>query len=138
MARAGLGAVAPLGPVARVHRRRAGRPRRDTRGSGTSLGATRAVWRTRPWPSHRHGGTSERRPRGGGGRLTEASNHASYRARMIKIRARAGCSPRAEALVSRSNGGGARFDEATVADSGCARKRSSERGPYAIGRKRAH
>jgi hypothetical protein len=75
---------------------------------------------------------------GGGGRLTEASNHASYRARMIKIRARAGCSPRAEALVSRSNGGGARFDEATVADSGCARKRSSERGPYAIGRKRAH
>jgi hypothetical protein len=61
-----LGAVAPLGPATRVRRRRAGRPRRGTRGSGTSMGAIRVVWRTRPWSSHRRGGTSERRPRRGG------------------------------------------------------------------------
>jgi hypothetical protein len=58
--------VAPLGSAVRVRRRRAGRPRRGTRGSGTSLGAIGAVWRTRPWPSHRRWGTRERRPRWGG------------------------------------------------------------------------
>jgi hypothetical protein len=42
-ARAGLGAVAPLGPAARVRRRRANRRRWGTRGSGTSLGAIREV-----------------------------------------------------------------------------------------------
>jgi hypothetical protein len=57
-----LGTVAPLGPTARVRRRRGGWPRRGTGGLGTSLGATRAVWRVQPWPSHRRGGTRERRP----------------------------------------------------------------------------
>jgi hypothetical protein len=58
--------VAPLGPAARVLRRREGWPRWGTRGSGTSLGAIRAVWQVRPWPSRWHRGTRERRPRQGG------------------------------------------------------------------------
>jgi hypothetical protein len=65
----------------------------------------------------------------------------SYRARITKLRARAGCSPRAKALASRSNGGGAGVrwgDGATVVDSGCARKHSGERGPGAAGMERAH
>jgi hypothetical protein len=58
--------VAPLCPAARVRRRREGWPQRGTRGSGTSLGAIRVVWRVRPWPSSWHRGTRERRPRQGG------------------------------------------------------------------------
>jgi hypothetical protein len=61
-----LGAVAPLGPATRVRRRRAGRPWRGTRGSRTSMGAIRVVWRTRPRSSHQRRGTSERRPQRGG------------------------------------------------------------------------
>jgi hypothetical protein len=58
--------MAPLGPASGVRRRRADPPRQSTRGSGTSLGAIRGVWRTWPWPSRRHGGTRERRPRQSG------------------------------------------------------------------------
>jgi hypothetical protein len=66
------------------------------------------------------------------------SNRSSYRARITKLRARAGCSPRVEALASRSNGGGAEARRAMVVDSGCIRKRSGERGPGAAGGERAH
>jgi hypothetical protein len=55
-----MGAVAPLGPSAGTCRRRADWPRRGTRGSGTSLGTIRGVWRTRPWPSRRRGSTRGR------------------------------------------------------------------------------
>jgi hypothetical protein len=60
-----LGAMALLGPAARVRRRREGWPRRGTRGSRFSSGAFRAVWRTRPWASRWRRGTRERRPRQG-------------------------------------------------------------------------
>jgi hypothetical protein len=61
-----LGAVEPLGPAARVRRRRGGWPRRGTEGSGFSLGANRVVWWVQPWPSRRCKGTRGRRPRQGG------------------------------------------------------------------------
>jgi hypothetical protein len=77
-----MGAVAPLGPVARTRWRREGQPRRDTRGSGTSLGAIRAVWRTRLWPSRRRGGTRERRPRRGG--LTAALDCSGKQSRELQ------------------------------------------------------
>jgi hypothetical protein len=67
--------VAPLGPAAGVRRRRADRPRQGTRGSGTSLGAIRGVWRTRSWPPHRRRGTKERRPWWSG--LTKAMDCSS-------------------------------------------------------------
>jgi hypothetical protein len=74
-----LGVVALLGPAARVHQRREGWPQRGTRGSGTSLGAIRAIWRTRPWPSHRRRGTRERRPRQG--RLTASRDCSGEQSR---------------------------------------------------------
>jgi hypothetical protein len=40
---ADLGAVVPLGPAARVRRRRGGWPQWGSRGLGTSLGAIRVV-----------------------------------------------------------------------------------------------
>jgi hypothetical protein len=49
--------VAPLSPAARAHRRRGDWPRRGSRGLGTSSGAFRAVWQTRPWASRRHRST---------------------------------------------------------------------------------
>jgi hypothetical protein len=52
--------VALLDPTAGARRRRGDRPRQGTRGSGTSLGAIRGVWRTRPWPSHQRGSTRGR------------------------------------------------------------------------------
>jgi hypothetical protein len=58
--------VAPLGPAARARRRRGGWSRRGSRGLGFSSGAIRAVWRTRPWTSRRHGGTRRRCTRRGG------------------------------------------------------------------------
>jgi hypothetical protein len=58
--------VAPLGPATRVRRRRAGRPRRGSQGLWTGLGAIRAIWQTRPWPSRWHRGTRGRRPRRSG------------------------------------------------------------------------
>jgi hypothetical protein len=58
--------VAPLGPTARVRRRRPGWPQWGTGGSGFSLGAIKAVWRVQPWPSCRRKGTRGRRPRQGG------------------------------------------------------------------------
>jgi hypothetical protein len=105
-----MGAVAPLGPAARVRRRREGWPRRGTRGSGFSSDAFRAVWQTRPWTSLRRGSTRGRCTRRGeltAARGNQANNRVLNRAATTKLRARAGCSPRAEALESRSNGGGA-------------------------------
>jgi hypothetical protein len=74
-----MGATAALGPAVITRWRREGRPRRGTRGSGTSLGAIRVVWRTRPWPSHRRRGTRERRPWQGG--LTTALDCSSEQSR---------------------------------------------------------
>jgi hypothetical protein len=62
MVRAGLGVLVPLSPTARVRRRRADRPRRGARGSGTNLGAIREVWRTRPWPTCWRRSTRGRKP----------------------------------------------------------------------------
>jgi hypothetical protein len=74
-----MGAVAPLGSAARTRRRRGGWPRRGSRGLGASLGAVRAVWRTRPWPSRWHRGTRGRRPRRGG--LTAARGSSGEQSR---------------------------------------------------------
>jgi hypothetical protein len=52
-----MGAVVPLGPAARTHRRRADRPRRGTRGLGVGLGAHRGIWRTQPRAPRRRGST---------------------------------------------------------------------------------
>jgi hypothetical protein len=82
MARANLGAVAPLGPAARVRRRRADQPRQGTRSSGTSLGTTRAVWRTRPWPTRWRRSTTGRRPRRSG--LTAALDCSSEQSRELQ------------------------------------------------------
>jgi hypothetical protein len=57
---------------------------------------------------------------------------------MTKLRARAGHLPRAEALASQNEAEAQGLDGATVADSGCARKRFGERGLDAAGRERAH
>jgi hypothetical protein len=77
-----MGAVAPLGPTARVRWRRADRPRRGTRGSGTNLGAIREVWRTRPWPSRRCRGTRGCRPRRSG--LTAALGCSGEQSRELQ------------------------------------------------------
>jgi hypothetical protein len=58
--------VAPLGPTARSRQRRGDRPRRGSRGLGTSSGAFRAVWQTRPWASRRRRSTGGRCTRRGG------------------------------------------------------------------------
>jgi hypothetical protein len=79
MARADMGAVAPLGPAARTRRRRGGWPWRGSRGLGTSLGAIRAVWRVQPWPSRWRSGTRGRRPRRGG--LTAARDSSGEQSR---------------------------------------------------------
>jgi hypothetical protein len=57
---------------------------------------------------------------------------------MTKLRARAGRLTRAEAMASRNEAEAQGLDGATMVDSGCARKRSGERGPDAAGRERAH
>jgi hypothetical protein len=74
-----MGAVAPLGPVARTRRRRGGWPRRGSRGLGASLGAVRTVWRTQPWPSRWRWGTRGRRPRRDG--LTAAHDSSDEQSR---------------------------------------------------------
>jgi hypothetical protein len=74
-----MGAVAPLGPAARVRRRREGWPRQGTRGSGFSLGAFRTVLRTRPWASRRHGSTRGRCTRLGG--ITAAGGNSGEKSR---------------------------------------------------------
>jgi hypothetical protein len=58
--------VAPLGPAARARRRQGGWPRRGSRGLGVCSGTFRAVWRTWPWLSHRHGSTRGRCTQRGG------------------------------------------------------------------------
>jgi hypothetical protein len=97
---ADMGAVAPLGPTAKARRRRGGWPRRGSRGLGFSLGAFRAVWRTRPWPSRWRRGTRERRPQRGG--LTAARDCSGDQSREQsreqqsgdnQIKVRAGFSP---------------------------------------------
>jgi hypothetical protein len=55
--------VVPLGPTVRVRWRRADRPQRGARGSGTNLGTIREVWRTQPWPTRWRRSTRGRRPR---------------------------------------------------------------------------
>jgi hypothetical protein len=57
---------------------------------------------------------------------------------MNKLRAQAGCSPRAEALASRSNGGGARVRRGDGGGLRLRKKCSGERGPDATRRERAH
>jgi hypothetical protein len=57
---------------------------------------------------------------------------------MTKLRARAGCSPRAEALASRSNGGGARVRRGDGGGLWLRKKCSGEHGTGATGRERAH
>jgi hypothetical protein len=74
-----MGAVAPLGPAARVHRRREGWPRRGTGGSDFSSGAFRTVWRTRPWVSPRRGSTRGRCTWRGG--LTAARSNSDEQSR---------------------------------------------------------
>jgi hypothetical protein len=66
--------VAPLGPAVRARRRRGDWPRRGSRGLGTSSGAFRAVWQTRPWASRRRGSTRGRCTRRGG--LTAARGNS--------------------------------------------------------------
>jgi hypothetical protein len=61
-----MGAVAPLGRAARTRRRRGGWPQWGSRGLGTGLGATRAIWRVQTWASHRHESTRGRCTRRGG------------------------------------------------------------------------
>jgi hypothetical protein len=78
-----MGAVAPLGPTARAHRRRGGWPRRGSRGLGISLGTIRAVWRVQPWPSHWRRGTIGRRPRRGG--LTAARDSSGEKSHEQQI-----------------------------------------------------
>jgi hypothetical protein len=58
-----MSAVAPLGPAARAHRRRGGRPRWGFRGLGKGSGTFRVTRQTRPWVSRRRGSTRGRRPR---------------------------------------------------------------------------
>jgi hypothetical protein len=57
---------------------------------------------------------------------------------MTKLRAREGCSPRVEALASRSNGGGARVRQGDGGGLRLCKKCSGERGPDAARRERAH
>jgi hypothetical protein len=137
-----MGAVAQLGPAARVRRRREGWPRRGTRGSGFSPGAIGTIWRTQPWPSRWRSGTREHRPRRdvltaaldcSGEQLREQQSGAGQIKGGRRVAHLEGKRWSREATAEEQ-----RLDGATMADSGCARKRSGECGPDATGRERAH
>jgi hypothetical protein len=91
-----MSVVAPLGPVARAHRRRGGRPRRGSRGLGKGSGTFRATRRTRPWAQNRHG-VLENAYHGGKSpattQLTPVSNCTGSGAILGEIKAWEGCSP---------------------------------------------
>jgi hypothetical protein len=74
-----MGVVAPLGPMAGTHRRRADRPWRGTRGFWVGLGAHRGIWRTQPRAPCRRGSTRGRCTRRG--RLTAARGNSSEQLR---------------------------------------------------------
>jgi hypothetical protein len=74
-----MGVVAPLGPAARTRRRRGGWPQRGSRGLGTGLGATRAIWRVQTWASRRRWSTRGRCTRRG--RLTAARGNTGEQSR---------------------------------------------------------
>jgi hypothetical protein len=136
-----LGAVVPLGPVAGARRRRGGRPLQGTRDSGTSLGAIKGVWRTRPWPSRRRGSTRGRCTRRGG--LTAALDCSGEQLHELQgstqeIRGAGRFLTRGEVMESRGNGGGARTRRAAVAELRLRENHSGERGPAEPGREEAH
>jgi hypothetical protein len=72
--------VAPLGPTAGTHRRRAVRPWRGTSGLGVGLGTHRGIWRTQPRAPRRRGSTRGNCTRRGG--LTAAWGNSGEQLRV--------------------------------------------------------
>ena len=134
-----MGATAPLGPAARVRRRRESWPQLGSRGLGTGLGAIRAIWRVQTGASRRRGSTRGRCTRRGG--LTAARGNSGEQLR-VNQRSTWGNRGAGRLLTLRGSAGGTgqrrRHRDATVAELRLCKNHSGERGPAEPGRGRAH
>jgi hypothetical protein len=100
-----MGAVAPLGPAAGTHRRRADRPRRGTKGLGVGLGTHRGIWRGQPRAPRRRGSTRGHCPWRGGLTATRGNSGEQLRANECSTQGNRGAG---RLLTLRGNAGGTR------------------------------